>query len=67
MKHIRNFVDARVADDAKRMFIDEQTSHLDLRVDFSLEMLHAIVWSPTSNRHTCWMGESNRYAKRLWG
>lgn len=67
MKRIHNFEDARAADDAKRMFIDEQTTHLDLRVDFLLEMPNAIVWSPTSNRHTCWTGEPNRYAKRLWG
>ena len=49
------------------MFIDEQTSHLDLRADFWLEMLRAIVCSPTINRHTCWMDEPNRYARRLWG
>ena len=67
MLKINTLEEARVADDAKRMFINEQTTHLDLRFDFWLEMLNAIVWSPTSNRHTCWTDEPNRYARRLWG
>lgn len=67
MKRIHNFEEIRAADDAQRMFIDEQTSHLDLRADFWFEMFCAIIWSPTSNRHTCWTDEPNRYARRLWG
>ena len=67
MRKINTHEEALASDDAKRMFIDEQTSPLDVRFDFWLEKLNSIVWSPTSNRHTCWTGEPNRYAKRLWG
>lgn len=47
------------------MFINEQHSHLELRYCF-VEAEQA-VWSPVSNRHSCWTFQPNPYGKRLWG